>query len=86
MSRSLTVLLFLCLSVQPAFAFGINWQERVQRFSQYGAQQAIAQGQRTKALGMQTQSFNKRVEGYVRNLEAQARPLQNDTSSSTPAE
>jgi len=75
MARSLAVFLFLCLSMQPAFALNINWQERVQRFSGYVDKQSIAQGLRTRALGMQSQSFNKRVQSYVRALEARARPF-----------
>jgi len=76
MARSLAVLLFLCLSVQPVFALNINWQERVQRFSQYVDTQSIAQGRRVQMLGMQSQSFNTRVQSYVRALETLTRPLQ----------
>ena len=76
MVRSLAVLLFFFLSAQPVFAFTINWQGRVQRFSQYVGTQAIAQGQRTRMLGMQSESFKSRVQGYVRALEIQARPFQ----------
>jgi len=81
MTRSLAVVLFLCLSVQPAFAFNINWQERVQRFSQYVGTQSIAQGRRTQILGTQSQSFNKRVQGYVRALERLARPFHAKSAS-----
>jgi len=81
MARSLVVLLLLCLSVQPTFALNINWQERVQRFSQYADKQSIAQGRRTQVLGVQSQSFNRRVQGYVRALEALARPLQTNSAS-----
>ena len=81
MSRSFAVLLLLCLSVQPAFAFNINWQERVQRFSRYADSQAIAQGRRVQVLGMRSQSFNKRVQSYVRALETRARPFQVKSAS-----
>ena len=76
MARSLAVFLFLCLSVQPVFALSINWQERVQRFSRYVGEQSMAQGRRTRVLEMQAQSFHRRVQGYVRALEARARPFQ----------
>ena len=76
MARSLAVLLFLGLSVQPAFALNINWQERVQRFSGYVDKHSLGQGQRTRVLGMQSQSFNRRVQVYVRGLEDLARPFQ----------
>jgi len=69
MVRSLAVLLFLCLSAQPVFAFNVNWQGRVQHFSQYVGKQSLAQGQRTRMLGIQSKSFNSRVQGYVRTLE-----------------
>ena len=81
MARSLAVLLFLCLCAQPVFAFNINWQERVQHFSRYVDTQSIAQGRRTRVLGMQSQSFNSRVQGYVRALEARARPFQGKPAS-----
>ena len=74
--RSLAVCLLLCLSAQPACAFNVNWPERVQRFSGYVERHAIAQGQRTRALEMQAQSFQRRVQGYVRVLEAQTRSFQ----------
>ena len=77
MARSLAVFLFLCLSVQPVFAVNINWQERVQRFSRYVGEQSIAQGRRARILEMQAQSFHRRVQGYVRILEARTRPFQN---------
>lgn len=76
MVRSLAVLLLLGLSVQPAFALNINWQERVQRFSRYVDKQSLAQGQRTRVLGMQSQGFNRRVQVYVRALEDLTRPFQ----------
>ena len=76
MERSLAVFLLLCLSAQPAWAFNINWQERVQLFSQYVGKQSVAQGQRTQTLGMQSKSFNTRAQRYVRALEARARPFQ----------
>ena len=76
MARSFAVFLLLCLSAQPVFAFNINWQERVQRFSRYVGEQSIAQDRRTRGLEMQAQSFHRRVQGYVRALEAQARPFQ----------
>ena len=82
MNRGLVVLLLLCLSAQPVFAFGVNWQERVQRFSQHVGAHSIAQGQRTRALAMQSQSFNSRVQGYVRTLEARARSFQATPTSS----
>ena len=75
MVRTLAVLLLLCLGVQPVFAFNINWPERVQRFSRYVGKHVIAQDRRTRDLGGQSKSFNRRVEGYVRALEAQARPF-----------
>ena len=81
MARSVAVLLFLCLSAQPVFAFNINWQERVQRFSLYVDKQSIAQSRRTRMLGMQSKSFNSRVHGYVRALEMRARPFQAKTAS-----
>ena len=76
MARGLAVFLFLCLSVQPVFAFNINWQERAQHFSRYVGAQSIAQSRRTRMLEMQAQSFHRRVQGYVRALEARARPFQ----------
>ena len=76
MVRTLAVFLLLCLGAQPVFAFNINWQERVQRFSRYVDKQAIAQDRRTRDFGVQSRGFNRRVEGYVRALEAQARPFQ----------
>ena len=76
MARSLAVLLFFFLSVQPVFAFNINWQERVQRFSRYVDQHAIAQGRRTRNLEVQSKNFNHRVQGYVRALEMRARSFQ----------
>ncbi|MDR2695503.1 MAG: hypothetical protein LBC79_03890 [Deltaproteobacteria bacterium] len=76
MVRSLAVLLLLCLGVQPVFASAVNWPERVQRFSRYVGRHAIAQDRRTQVLGGQSQSFNRRVQGYVRALEARARPFQ----------
>ena len=82
MSRSLVLLLLCCLSARPAFAFNVNWPERVQRFSRYVDTHAIAQGQRTQMLGVQSKSFNNRVQGYTRALEAQARPFQNSPSTS----
>ena len=72
MPRCLAVFLFLCLNAQPAFAFSINWQDRVQSFSLYVGKHAIAQGERTRVLGMQSRSFNSRVQGYVRDLEKRA--------------
>ena len=76
MARCLAVLVFLCLSAQPAFAFNINWHERVQRFSQYVDRHAIAQDRRTRNLERQSKGFNHRVQGYVRALEMRARPFQ----------
>ena len=76
MVRGLALLLLLCLSVQPACAFTVNWAERVQRFSRYVDGHAIAQDKRTRVLGTQSKSFNRRVQGYVRALEARARPFQ----------
>ena len=76
MVRTLAVLLLLCLGAQPAFAFNINWQAHVQRFSRYVGKHAIAQDKRTRNLGVQSRSFNRRVQGYVRALEKQARPFQ----------
>jgi len=76
MARGLAVFLFLCLSAQPVFASNINWQERAQRFSRYVGEQSIAQGRRARMLEMQAQSFHRRVQGYVRALEARARPFQ----------
>ena len=76
MARSLVVFLLLCLSARPACAFNINWQERVERFSGYVDKQSIAQGRRTQVLGLQSKSFISRVQGYVRALEARARPFQ----------
>jgi len=81
MVRSLAVLLLLCLSARPAFALNVNWQERVQRFSQYVDKQSSAQGQRTRVLAVQSKSFNSRVQVYVRALEAQARPFQGEASA-----
>jgi hypothetical protein len=74
--RSLAVFLLLCLSAQPVLAFTVNWPERVQRFSRYVGRHAIAQDRRTQVLGVQSRSFNSRVQGYVRALEARARPFQ----------
>jgi len=76
MARGLVVLLLLCLSAEPVFAFNVNWQERVQRFSRYVGDHSIAQGRRVQGLEMQGQSFQRRVEGYARALEARARPFQ----------
>jgi len=76
MSRCLAALVFLCLSVQPAFAFNVNWHERVQRFSRYVDQHSIAQGRRIQTLETQSRSFKRRVSGYLRALEATARPFQ----------
>ena len=73
MARGLAVLFFLCLSVQSVFASNINWQERVQRFTRYVEEQAIAQGRRTRGLEMQAQNYHRRVQGYVRALEARGR-------------
>jgi hypothetical protein len=78
MVRILAVFLLLCLSEHCAFALNINWQKRVQRFSQYVGEQSIAQGQRTKVLEMQSKSFNSRAQTYVRALEARARPFQSE--------
>ena len=75
MVRSLAVFVLLCLGAQPVFAFPVNWQERVERFSRYVGKYVIAQDRRTRDLGSQSKSFNRRVEGYVRALEAQARPF-----------
>ena len=75
MARSLAVFLLLCLSVQPVFAFNINWQERVQRFSRYVDKQSIAQGRRVQVLEKQARSFQLRAQDYARALEAQARPF-----------
>jgi len=76
MARSLVVILFFCLmSVQPVFAHSVNWQERVQRFSRYVSEHSIAQGQRTQGLEVHGNGFNRRVQHYVRALEAQARPF-----------
>ena len=86
MARNLAVLLFFCLSVQPACALNINWQERVQRFSQYVDAQSVAQGQRSRFLGMQAQSFTTRVQGYVRALEDRARPFQSAPPASAGAQ
>jgi hypothetical protein len=79
--RTLAVLLLLCLGAQPVFAFNINWQKRVERFSRYVGKHVIAQDRRTRDLGVQSKSFNRRVQGYVRALEAQARPF---TSTQSP--
>ena len=76
MVRTLAVLVLLCMGAQPVFAFNINWAERVQRFSLYVGKHVIAQDGRTRDLGVQSKSFNSRVQGYVRALEAQARPFQ----------
>ena len=73
MARGLAVFLFLCLSAQPVFAFSIDWQKRVQRFSQYVGKHAVAQGELARMLGMQSKSFNSRVQSYVRALEKRAR-------------
>ena len=76
MVRILVVALLLCLGARPACAFNINWQAQVQRFSRYVGKHAIAQDKRTRNLGVQSRSFNRRVEGYVRALEKQARTFQ----------
>jgi hypothetical protein len=76
MVRGLAFFLLFCLSAQPVFAFTVNWPERVQRFSRYVGRHAIAQDRRTQALGVQSRSFHSRVPGYVRALEARARPFQ----------
>ena len=81
MIRILAVVLLLCLGAQPACAFNINWQAQVQRFSRYVGKHAIAQDKRTRDLGVQSRSFNRRVEGYVRALEKQARPFQKPASA-----
>ena len=75
MVRTFAVLLLLCLGAQPAFALNVNWQKRVDRFSRYVGKHVIAQDRRTRDLGVQSRSFNRRVQGYVRALEAQARPF-----------
>ena len=76
MVRGLVALLLLCLSAQPVFALNIDWQTRIQRFSRYVGEHSLAQGRRARVLEMQSRSFNSRVEGYVRALEARARPFQ----------
>ena len=68
MVRSLIAFLLVCLSAQPVFAGNINWQERVQRFSQYVEKQSIAQGRRTRALAAQAESFSSRVDQYVKRV------------------
>ena len=75
MVRTLVVLVLLCLGAQPVYAFNINWQKRVEGFSRYVDKHVIAQDRRTRDLGMQSKNFNRRVQGYVRALEAQARPF-----------
>jgi hypothetical protein len=77
MARSLALfLLFGLLSAQPAFAFNINWHGRVQRFSQYVGKHSFAQGKRLLVLEKESTSFKRRINGYLRALEAQARPFQ----------
>jgi hypothetical protein len=76
MVRCLAVFLLVCLGAQPAFALNINWHKRVQRFSQYVGKHSIAQGKRTLVLEKESRGFKRRVNGYVRALEAQARPFQ----------
>jgi hypothetical protein len=82
MVRSLAALLLLCLSAQPVFAFNIDWQGRVERFSRYVDKHSLAQGQRRRILEMQSQGFNTRAPVYVRALEARARPFQAKPASS----
>jgi len=74
--RSLAVCLLFCLSAQSVFAFNIDWNERVRKFSRYVGQQSVAQGRRTQVLETQSKSFTRRVQGYLRALEMQARPFQ----------
>jgi hypothetical protein len=76
MARSLAVLLFFCLSAQPVFAFNLDWSRRVRGFSQYVAQHSSAQGKRSLVLGTHSESFKRRVNGYLRALDIQARPFQ----------
>ena len=76
MVRGLAVFLLFCLSAQPVFAFNINWHERVQKFSRYVDQHSVAQGRRVQVLETQSKGFTRRVHGYLRALEAQARPFQ----------
>ena len=83
MARILAVFLFLCLSVQPVFASNINWQERVQRFTRYLEEQAVAQGRRTRGLEMQAQNYKRRVQDYVRALEARGRAFQGKPAGTT---
>jgi len=75
MARCLFVILFFCLSVQPVFAHSVNWNDRAQRFSRYVSEHSIAQGRRTQGLEVHGKGFNRRVQHYVRALEAQARPF-----------
>ena len=76
MARSLAVFLLLCLSAQPVFAYNIDWQGRVQRFSKYTHRESVAQDRRTQALAMQSKNFSRRATNYLRALDEHARPFQ----------